>query len=160
MYNKVIVIGNLTRDPEIRTVNTANGAIPVCNFTVATNDYHQPRRNGEIVPQFFRVSVWRESANNCQKYLAKGRPVQVEGCVSLRVDEVDGRTYANLEIQNAQVTFLPDGRSQPQGGERSARVAQPAPAASAASQPAVMPNYDGQPTDTGMTQADDDELPF
>lgn len=163
MYNKCIVIGNLTRDPELRTVNTANGAVSVCNFTIAANDYRQPHRNGEVVPQFFRVSVWRGAADNCQRYLTKGRPVQVEGCVSLRVDEVEGRTYANLEIQNAQVTFLPDGRNQLQTGEHSSQAAnvtaQPAATPSVPAQPAVMPNYDAQPA-AGLAQADDDELPF
>lgn len=168
MYNKCIIIGNLTRDPELRSVNTANGSVSVCNFTVATNDFRQPRRNSETVPQFFRVTVWREHGEKCHQYLSKGRAVQVEGCVSLRIDEAEGRTYANLEIQNAQVTFLPDGRNNngnaqqnsnaalPQGSNQGARAA-------ATAQPETMPNYDAQPAapaDTGMTQVDDDELPF
>lgn len=165
MYNKCIVIGNLTRDPELRSVNTANGAVSVCNFTVATNDFRQPRRNNEIVPQFFRVAVWREHGEKCHQYLSKGRAVQVEGCVSLSVDEVDGRTYANLEIQNAQVTFLPDGRNNAQqnGGAAIPHANTQGARAATSAQPAAMPNYDAQPAapaDAGVTQVDDDELPF
>lgn len=154
MYNKLTISGNLTRDPELRTINTATGEISVCNFTVATNDWRQPHKNGEVVPQFFRVTTWRDHAEKCKQYLSKGRAVICEGAVSLRIDEVDGRTYANMEMQNANVTFLPDGRNNSNGGSGQASVA---------AQPAIQPNYDAdaQPAaQNGYTEIDDNDLPF
>ena len=79
--NKLFIVGNLTRDPELRT--TSSG-ISVCSFTVAVN---RRRSNnapaGQPEADFFRVSAWRALGENCQKYLAKGRKVAVTGSVSV-----------------------------------------------------------------------------
>lgn len=165
MYNRITIVGNLTRDPELRTISTANGDISVCNFTVATNDFRQPRKNGETVPQFFRVTTWREHAEHCKRYLSKGRAVTCEGSVSLRVDEVDGRTYANLELQNASVVFMNDGRNNDGNAASAARnqsAAQPVPATQPvpAMQTIPQPNYDAQPAAVPATEIDDEDLPF
>jgi len=100
--NRLTIIGNLTRDPELRT--TADG-ISVCSFSVAVN---KPKRNGkDQEADFFNVSAWRELGENCAKYLAKGRKVCVIGPVAVRLfTRNDGSTGASLEVQAREVEFL------------------------------------------------------
>ena len=97
--NKIIIIGNLTGDPAIRT--TRDG-ISVCDFTVAVNGHRK-----EDPAQFFRVSAWRQLGENCHKYLAKGRKVCVTGAVSAHTYQGnDGTTRVSLDIQASEVEFL------------------------------------------------------
>ena len=97
--NKIIIIGNLTGDPAIRT--TRDG-VSVCDFTVAVNGHRK-----EDEAQFFRVSVWRQLGENCHKYLAKGRKVCVTGVVSAHTYQGnDGTTRVSLDIQASEVEFL------------------------------------------------------
>lgn len=100
--NKLTIIGDLTRDPELRT--TPQG-INVCDFTVAVNRRHQT--NGQPDADFFRVTAWRGLADNCAKYLAKSRKVCVVGAVSVRTYQTqNGETRASLEITAEDVEFL------------------------------------------------------
>ena len=101
--NKLTIIGNLTRDPELRT--TASG-INVCSFTVAVNK--RVKKDGEQQDaDFFRVSAWRGLADVCSKYLAKGRKVAVVGSVSLHTYESqNGKQGASLEVVADDVEFL------------------------------------------------------
>ena len=96
--NKLTIIGNLTKDPELRT--TPQG-INVCDFTVAVN-----HRKGDG-SDFFRVTAWRGLAENCAKYLAKGRKVCVIGPVSARSYQAqNGETRVSLEVTAEDVEFL------------------------------------------------------
>lgn len=96
--NKLTIIGNLTRDPELRT--TQQG-LAVCDFTVAVN-----RRKGDE-SDFFRVTAWRQLGENAAKYLAKGRKVCVVGPVSARTYTTNnGETRVSLEITAEDVEFL------------------------------------------------------
>ena len=96
--NKLTIIGNLTRDPELRT--TQQG-IPVCSFTVAVN-----RRKGEE-SDFFRVTAWRGLAETCARYLAKGRKVCVIGPVSASTYQTNtGETRVSLDQTAEDVEFL------------------------------------------------------
>lgn len=100
--NKVTIIGNLTRDPELRTTTTG---INVCTFTVAVNR----RKKVECQPEadFFHVTVWRQLGELCAKYLSKGRKVCVIGPVSVSTyNWNDGKTYASLEVTADDVEFL------------------------------------------------------
>ena len=99
--NKLTIIGNLTRDPELRT--TPNG-VNVCSFTVAVN--RKKKQDGQPEADFFRVTAWRELGEICAKYLAKGRKVCVIGSVSVRTYEANGKTNASLEVQAEDVEFL------------------------------------------------------
>lgn len=102
--NKLTIIGNLTRDPELRT--TASG-VNVCSFTVAVN--RRVKKDGEQQQEadFFRVSAWRGLADVCSKYLAKGRKVAVVGSVSLHTYESqNGKQGASLEVVADDVEFL------------------------------------------------------
>ena len=100
--NKLTIIGNLTKDPELRS--TATG-LPVCTFTVAVNR----KRTQENQPEadFFRVTAWRQLGENCAKYLAKGRKVCVVGPVNVNTYQgQDGQTRASLEVTAEDVEFL------------------------------------------------------
>ena len=121
-----MIIGNLTRDPEMRT--TPSG-VAVCTFTVAVNG-----RKPEDT-QYFRITTWRQLAENCQRFLAKGRKVAVVGAVSLNTYTAkDGTTKASLEVNADEVEFL------------SSRDTADSPG-----QPSVPP---------GMVVVDDSDLPF
>lgn len=99
--NKATIIGNLTRDPELRTVGND---ISVCDFTVAVN---RREKNGQQDADFFRVTAWRGLAETCSKYLAKGRKVCVVGSVSCHTYQGnDGTTKASLEIVADDIEFL------------------------------------------------------
>ena len=98
--NKVFIIGNLTRDPETR--QTPSG-ITICTFTIAVNR----RGKDEKAVDYFRVTAWRQLAENCQRFLAKGRKVAVTGAVSLNTyTKKDGTGGASLEVNADEVEFL------------------------------------------------------
>ena len=100
--NKTIIIGNLTKDPELRMTQQN---VAVCTFTVAVNG--RRKSNGESDVQYFRVAAWRQLGENCAKYLAKGRKVFVSGAISLReYDSADGQHRSNMEINAEDVEFL------------------------------------------------------
>lgn len=149
--NKLTIIGNLTRDPQLRTTSTG---INVCDFTVAVNRKlsAQQKANGQQAEaDFFRVTVWRELGENCAKYLAKGRKVAVIGSVSVsQYTGNDGVTRANLEVTADEVEFLTprDAQSAPAGGAQAAPAPAAAPTQTAPAQPA------------GFTAVETDELPF
>ena len=100
--NRITIIGNLTRDPELRM--TSNG-IPVCSMTVAVNRRRRAQEAQET--DYFNVTTWRQMAESCAQYLTKGKRVAVSGAVSMRTYEGrDGRLHASLEIQAEEVEFL------------------------------------------------------
>ena len=140
--NKVFIVGNLTRDPELRS--TRDG-ISVCSFTVAVNRRVRNAEAGQPEADFFRVSAWRGLGENCAKYLAKGRKVSVTGSVSASAYTAqDGTARASLEVTADDVEFLT-----PRGEVGDA----PAPAPRMQAAPAA-------PQSNGFEQVDDDELPF
>lgn len=98
--NKLTIIGNVTRDPELRTTTAGKN---VCSFTVAVN-----RRNRDSnEADFFRVSAWGQLADICHKFLEKGKKVCVVGSVSVSTYEAnDGSTRANLDVFAQDVEFL------------------------------------------------------
>lgn len=100
--NKLTIIGNLVRDPELRT--TTSG-VNVCSFTVAVNR-RRTNPNQEPEADYFRVTAWRELGEICAKYLQKGKKVCVVGPVSVRPWEKDGKHGANLEVVADDIEFL------------------------------------------------------
>lgn len=100
--NKLTIIGNLVRDPELRSTQSG---ISVCTFTVAVN--RRRKAEGQPEADFFRVSAWRQLGESCAKYLAKGRKVAVVGAVSVQTYQAnDGTTRASLEVTADDVEFL------------------------------------------------------
>jgi len=137
--NKLTIIGNLTRDPELRT--TSSG-INVCSFTVAVNR-RRSAANNQPEADFFRVSAWRQLGENCQRYLAKGRKVCVMGPVSVSSYTAnDGSTRFSLDVTADDVEFL-SSRSE-DAGYTPAPVAQPA----------------APVAEKGFEEVDDEDLPF
>ena len=140
--NKVFIVGNLTRDPELRS--TRDG-ISVCSFTVAVNRRVRNAEAGQPEADFFRVTAWRQLGEICAKYLAKGRKVSVTGTVSASAYTAqDGSARASLEVTADDVEFLTP-RSEVGDMPAAPRAQAPAPAA---------------PQSNGFVQVDDDELPF
>ena len=145
--NKLTIIGNLTRDPELRTTSAG---INVCDFTVAVNRRNRrDAQNAQPEADFFRVSAWRQLGENCARYLAKGRKVCVIGPVSVRTYQgSDGATRASLEVTADDVEFLSARNDPESAGSYSAPASAPAEAPSA-EVPAA-----------GFTAVETDELPF
>ena len=135
--NKIILIGNLTRDPESRTTPSGH---TVCNFDIAVNE----RRGGQDNTLYFRVAAWDKTGESCQRYLSKGRKVFVAGPLSYRTYQAnDGTTRVSLEVNANDVEFLSSRNDDMAGGYA------PAPAA-----PAPMAQS------SGFTAVETDELPF
>ena len=151
--NKVYLIGNLTRDPEMRSTSTG---IPVCNFSIAVNRRFKNAQTGQQETDFFNIVAWRQLAELCGRYLAKGRKVAVFGSIQTRTYEAqDGSKRTAFDIVADEVEFL--SASNNAGGSSSdyhAAVSSPAPAPRMQQAPAYAP------ADSGFTQVDDDELPF
>ena len=106
MYQRIIIIGRLGRDPEMRY--TASG-VPVTSFSVAT-DRRWTDQSGQAQSKtvWFRVSAWRRLAETCNQYLSKGRLVMVEGELSepTPYQSRDGEWRASLEVTARNVQFL------------------------------------------------------
>lgn len=101
--NKLTIIGNLTRDPELRTTSAGK---EVCTFTVAVNR-RKTGNNQQPEADFFRVSAWDGLAKSCGQFLAKGRKVAVVGSVSVHTFQTQtGETKAQLEVNASDVEFL------------------------------------------------------
>ena len=151
--NKVFLIGNLTRDPELRTTQTG---VSVCSFTIAVNRRRPSNAEaGQPEADFFRVTAWRQLGEICAKYLAKGRKVSVVGSVSASAyTGSDGQARASLEVQADDVEFLTPKSEQGDMGGYSAPA--PAPAA----RPAAPASYGSAPQGGGFVQVDEEELPF
>ena len=97
--NSIFLIGNLCRDPELRT--TPNG-INLTTFTIAVNG-----RGKDADTTYFRITAWRQLAENCSRFLEKGKKVAVLGSVSLSTyTKKDGTGGASLEVNADQVEFL------------------------------------------------------
>jgi len=127
MYQKIIIVGNLGRDPELRY--TPQGS-PVATLNVATN---RKRKNDDDVTTWFKVTVWGSQAEACNEYLSKGRQVLVEG--ELTPDPATGSPRlwqrnddswgASYELRAYTVKFLQGGREQEQQEQEPGQEAMP-----------------------------------
>ncbi len=104
-FNKITLVGNLGRDPELRY--TPQGT-PVCSFTMATNERRKDRAGeNQDVTTWFKITLWGRQAETAAQYLTKGRPVYIEG--RLRVEEwtdKDGRQRHTLEVNATDMQFI------------------------------------------------------
>ncbi len=114
--NKVLLIGNLTRDPELRYLPSGQA---VTTFTIAVNrTYNAPSGEKKEDVSFIRVVVWARRAEVCNEYLKKGSPVFVEGRLQSRSwDATDGTKRSALEVIAQNVQFLSKGGSRADAGE-------------------------------------------
>ena len=118
--NKVILVGNLGKDPEVRTLE--NGA-KVANFTLATSESYK-NKDGQRVTQteWHNIVLWRGLADIAERYLNKGNQVYIEGKIRTRSwDDKDGVKRYTTEILGDNLTML--------GGRRDMEDSEPAPAA-------------------------------
>jgi single-strand DNA-binding protein len=117
--NRVVLVGNLTRDPELR--HTPSG-MAVCSLRIAVNTRRKDQASGQWVekPNYFDITVWGQQGENCAQYLTKGRPVGVDGRLEWREwDAQDGTKRQAVEVIADSVQFLGgrgdgDGTSAPQ----------------------------------------------
>ena len=103
--NKVFLIGNLGKDPELRQA----GSSSVCNFSIATTEVWNSKQTGERQErtEWHRIVVWGKSADHCGQYLKKGRSCHVEGKLQTRDwEDKEGNTRYTTEIVADRVTFL------------------------------------------------------
>lgn len=111
--NKVFLVGNLTKDPEMR--QTKNGA-NVCDFRIAIN--RRKNKDGVQEADFLTIQTWNGLAENCQKYLHKGSKVAVDGQIRTRNYEAqDGTKRYVTEILADNVEFLTRGEAAPQNSQ-------------------------------------------
>ncbi|HOD11821.1 MAG TPA: single-stranded DNA-binding protein [Candidatus Omnitrophota bacterium] len=103
--NKVFLIGNLTKDPELRY--TPNG-IGVVNLRIAVNRRFRDRASGELKEEtcFLTVTAWDKQAEACNQYLKKGSPIFVEGTLQSRSWEANGQKRSTIEVRAERVQFL------------------------------------------------------
>ena len=138
--NRVVLVGNLTRDPELR--HTPAGTA-VCSLRVAVNSRRKDGASGQWIdkPNYFSISVFGNQAESCAQYLSKGRPVAIDGRLDWREWQTqDGQKREAVEVVAESVQFL--GSRGDGGGEN-----QFVPAGATAS------------TDADFAGADDD-IPF
>lgn len=143
--NKVYLIGNLTRDPEMRATQMG---VSVCNFSIAVN--RRRSADGTQQTDYFNIVAWRQLADLCGKYLAKGRKVAVTGSIQTRTYEAqDGTKRSAFDIVADEVEFLTPNDSGMQK-EMEHRI----------EERRAIQGEAYAPADTGFTEVADDELPF
>jgi len=145
-FNKIIIVGNLGRDPELRY--TPQGSA-VCNISVATSEKRKDK-TGELqdITTWFRVTLWERQAENASKYLTKGSPVYIEG--RLRVEEWtdrEGGQRYTLEVHATDMHFISSGRGDDFSSEPS-------------SQSKFSDDSDNQDNFSTQPSAVDDDIPF
>ncbi len=142
-FNRVILAGNLTRDPELRFTN--NG-VPVCGFGIAVNRVRS--KNEEV--DFFDVSAWRELGETIANYKKKGDPILVEGRLQFRSWEAqDGSKRNKVDVVADNIQFL--GRADGSGGD----------GGQGGSQGAAQSGQRGQSKDNvDFNEEDFDDIPF
>lgn len=131
--NNVVITGNLTKDVSARKVNTSKGEVSAATLNVAVTDGFGDKKT----TTYFVVNTWRNMADNCAKYLAKGKKVLVSGPVRVEQREYNGKTYVNLVIDANDVEFL-----SPVGDNTTTKPT---------------PNYDASET---TEEPNEDEMPF
>ncbi len=155
--NVVVITGNLTRDPELRSTP---GGTSVCKLRVAVNSRRKDGQTGNWVdkPNYFDVTVWGAQGENCANYLSKGRPVAVEGRLDWREwEDKDGNKRQSVEIIANSVQFL-GSRDGSGGGSGGGNGFTPQ-----SDTPADTSDYDAAPAGAATGQSGggaDDDIPF
>jgi single-strand DNA-binding protein len=150
MLNRVILIGRLTQDPELRYTNSGT---PVASFTLAV-DRMRTSQTGERETDFINIVVWQKQAELCAQYLHKGRLAAVDGRLQIRTYENrDGQKVRVAEVVAESVRFLDRGDQGASGGtSNTSRIPENR----------STPRYDDDPfaDDSQMIDISEDDLPF
>ncbi len=156
-FNQVILMGNLTRDPELRA--TPNGQ-SVCSFSLALNrSYKGADGNWQEVTDYVDIVAWGPLGERVSQYLSKGRPCLVNGRLQSSSWEKDGVKRSKVEVNASDVTFLGGA----QGGDRSEAGQEdgsPEPKASATSAPKPAKKAAPVIEDIGDEPINLDDIPF
>ena len=143
--NRVVLVGNLTRDPELRHTP---GGTPVCSLRIAVNSRRKDE-SGQWVdkPNYFSISVFGNQAESCTQYLSKGRPVAIDGRLEWREWQAqDGAKRESVEVVADSVQFL--GSRGDGGGDGGGGANQFVPAGA------------GSESSADFPAAADDDIPF
>jgi single-strand DNA-binding protein len=151
--NRVVLTGNLTRDPELRSTNSG---MSVCSLRIASNTRRKNQSTGEWEdkPNFFDVTVWGAQGENCARFLSKGRPVAIDGRLEWReFQDREGNTRQAIDIIADAVQFL-GGRDEAggNGGGQSFTPRSDVPVDTSDFAPTGAP--------AGRSAASDDDIPF
>jgi len=133
-YNRVVLVGNLTRDPELRYIPSGTA---VADIGLAVND-RRKNQNGEWVEetQFIDVTLWARTAEVAGEYLSKGSSVLIEGRLKYDTWEKDGQKHSKLRVVGERMQML-GGRSGGGGGSQGSGGGEPATAEPATAEPAT-----------------------
>ena len=151
--NRVVLTGNLTRDPELRSLPSG---MSVCSLRIASNS--RRKENGEWVdkPNYFSVTVWGAQGENCQRFLSKGRPVCIDGRLEWREWQgQDGNKRESIEIVADAVQFLGGRDDAPMGGGGQSNGFAPH-----SDVPADTSDFAPQPVGARNSAPADDDIPF
>jgi single-strand DNA-binding protein len=151
--NRVVLTGNLTRDPELRSLPSG---MSVCSLRIASNS--RRKENGEWVdkPNYFSVTVWGAQGENCQRFLSKGRPVCIDGRLEWREWQgQDGQKRESVEIVADAVQFLGGRDDAPMGGGGQSNGFAPH-----SDVPADTSDFAPQPVGARNSAPADDDIPF
>jgi len=154
--NRVVLTGNLTRDPELRSLQSGTS---VCSLRIASNS--RRKENGEWVdkPNYFSVTVWGAQGENCARFLSKGRPVCIDGRLDWREwTAQDGSKRESVEIVAESVQFL-GSRDDAGGGGQGGGASYNNGFAPHSDVPADTSDFAPQPVGARPAPADDD-IPF
>jgi single-strand DNA-binding protein len=154
-FNQVTLMGNLTRDPELRT--TPNGQ-SVCSFSLALNrSYKNASGDWQEATDYIDIVAWGPLGERVAQYLTKGRPALVSGRIQSRSWEQDGQKRSKVEVIANDVTFLggPGGGSAPATSDDSA-----APASKATPKKSTKKDEDVVIEDIGDEPINLDDIPF
>ena len=163
-YNKVILMGNLTRDPQLRYTPSQQ---PVCDFGLAINRKWKGA-DGQMKEEvcFVSCTAWGRTAETIQKYVTKGRPLFVEGRLTFQTwDGPDGKKNSKLFVTVEQFRFVDSSRGGPAGGGGAGPGRAAAPPAAAPANDAQRQQTSGaeeqKPPDYDFSQdVEDDTIPF
>jgi single-strand DNA-binding protein len=153
--NRVVLTGNLTRDPELRSLQSG---MSVCSLRVAVNTRRKDGSTGEWIdkPNYFSVTVWGAQGDNCARYLSKGRPVAIDGRLEWREWEAkEGGKRESIEIVADSVQFL-GGREEGAGNGNGFQQRSDVPVDTADFQPAAEPSS----SPSAPSANTEDDIPF
>ena len=157
MINKVILLGNVGQDPEVRTLETG---VKVARLRLATTERMFNRQTNETTEhtEWHSITLWRGLADVADKFVRKGSQIYVEGRIRSREWEKDGQRHFGFEIVADDMRLLgrrAEGTQQQGGYQAPAQPQYQAPA-----QPQYQPQPEPMPAAPQMPMADPDDLPF
>src|ERR1700722_15432402 len=153
-YNRVVMVGNLTRDPEYKQLTSGQA---VCRLGLASNRQFKNRQTGNAVQEvcYIDIDVWGPQAESCRQYLAKGRPILVEGRLKLDTwEDPNGQNRSKHTIVADRVVFLSSGAEAGAGASEGNEEATAEPEPSPYANPTTPRHRGTESTDGAVSQLD------